>query len=221
LTEASEASAAGISTGIGTVDAGSVVGAGSADAAAACVYKLLVDGKADPTLVDARQRVPYYLAENDKVRAAFRRARAVLGETCWDWEAARVGPPLNGEDEALKREREAEKRRQKKQRQKERKAKERAAAEAAAQDLQKQQEEARRQEEAKRIRDGLRIKPQANRQTNTCDFCQKVCVGQRRRDMYQRLDYAYCSTQCVQQHKRELMAAAALARFKGGGDSNS
>jgi hypothetical protein len=27
------------------------------------------------------------------------------------------------------------------------------------------------------------------------------------------LDYNYCSTDCVQKHKRELTAAAAMARF--------
>jgi hypothetical protein len=37
--------------------------------------------------------------------------------------------------------------------------------------------------------------------------------------MYQRLEYAYCSTECVQRHKRELLASAALARFGGGGPS--
>jgi hypothetical protein len=31
--------------------------------------------------------------------------------------------------------------------------------------------------------------------------------------MLQRLDYVYCSTDCVQKHKRELMAQAALSRL--------
>jgi hypothetical protein len=192
-----------------------------AKAAAECVYRLLVDGGADPAVLDARRRVPYYLAGNDEVRAAFRRARAALGdENGRDWEAARVGPPLAEADEALRREREAERRRQKKQRQKERRAKDRAEAEAAALDLQNREDEARRQEEARRARDGLPPKD-GSRWTNACDYCQRVCAGLRRRDMYQRLEYAYCSTDCVQKHKRELLASAALARFGGGGGGPS
>jgi Vms1-associating treble clef domain len=31
--------------------------------------------------------------------------------------------------------------------------------------------------------------------------------------MFSRLEYVYCTAECVQKHKRELMAAAALARF--------
>jgi hypothetical protein len=31
--------------------------------------------------------------------------------------------------------------------------------------------------------------------------------------MFQRLEYVYCGSECVQKHKRELMAAAAMARF--------
>jgi hypothetical protein len=199
--------------------------ADAAAAAAECVYQLLVTGGADPTLADARNRVPYYLAANEKVRVAFRRARFELGESYCDWDgAAKVGPAFSSEDASLKRDRELEKRRQKKQRQKDRKAKDRAAADAAAQERQKQEEDARRMEEAKRIRDGLQPKAGiaggGRAATNVCDYCQKVCVGKRRRDMYQRLEYAYCSTDCVQKHKRELMASAALARFSSNGSSS-
>ena len=178
-----------------------------------CVYHLLVTGRADPTVVNAHHRPPYYLAANDKIRDAFRRARADLGEDYCDWSgAAKVGPPLTEEQLRLQKDKEAEKKRMKKARQKERKAKDKAQAEALEQ--QRRDDEARRKqlEDAKRVRDGL--VPKANpTATNVCDFCQKVCRGKRRNQMFQRLEYAYCSSECVQQHKRELMATAAMARL--------
>jgi Bacteroidetes VLRF1 release factor/Vms1-associating treble clef domain len=203
---------------LSTDDASEIKNEGSAADAAECVYQLLVTGGADPTVTDIRNRVPYFLASSEPVRVAFRRARAVLesGESAlaWDWDAAKVGPALTDEELDARKEKEAEKKRQKKQRQKERKTKDKAAAEAMERQRQQQAEEQLKQDEAKRIRDGLQPKAGTTKASNVCDYCQKVCVGKRRRDMYQRLEYAYCSTECVQKHKRELMAAAAMARFQ-------
>ena len=179
--------------------------------AAACVLALLIQGHADPCAFDARNRPPYFLATHDTVREAFRKARATLGESHCDWERGKVGPPLTDEDIQARKEKEAEKKRRKKAKQKEKKAKEKAQAEDMER-LRKLEEEQKKQaEDAKRIRDGLQ--PRATAATNVCDFCQKVCKGKRRSQMLQRLDYAYCSSDCVQKHKRELMASAALARF--------
>lgn len=35
--------------------------------------------------------------------------------------------------------------------------------------------------------------------------------------LYTRLEYIYCSTDCVQNHKRALLAEAAMRRLGGGG----
>lgn len=185
--------------------------ASTIDAAAACVLELLITGRANPGVVDVRNRPPYFVAASDKVREAFRRARAQLGEDIWDWDEAKVGPPLTSEDLQARKEKEAEKKRRKKARQKEKKAKEKAEAESMQQKLHEEEEERQNQLEAKRVRDGLQPKPAAR---NACDYCQKICKG-KRSDMFKRLDYAYCSTDCVQKHKRELMASAALARLGG------
>ena len=182
--------------------------------AAALVSALLVQAHADPTVVDACNRPPYFLAKHDKVREAFRKARAVLGEDYCDWDGgAKVGPALTEDDLEAKKEREAEKKRRKKARQKEKKAKARAAAEEAEK-LRAAEEEAKQAKvEAKRVRDGLSAKPTG---ANVCDFCNKVCKGRNAsKNMFQRLEYKYCSVECVNKHKRELMAAAALARFGG------
>ena len=178
---------------------------------AACVSALLIQGRADPTVVDSRGRVAYYLASNDKVREAFRLARAALGEEYCDWEAAKVGPALTEDDLNERKQKEAEKRRRKKSRQKEKKVKEKGQTEELERRRKEEEERKKQEDDAKRIRDGLQ--PRASTATNVCDFCQKVCKGKRRSQMFARLDYAYCSTDCVQMHKRELMAAAALARM--------
>jgi len=181
--------------------------------ASACISALLIQGHADPCVVDARNRVPYFLASHDKTREAFRKARAVLGEDYCDWEASKVGPPLTDDDIKAKKEKEAEKKRRKRQKQKEKDAKEKAQSQEMELRRKEQEEEEKKAEDAKRIRDALN--PIAVRKPNVCDFCQKEVKGRKAQQlMLERLEYRYCSSECVQNHKRELMAKAALARFK-------
>jgi Vms1-associating treble clef domain len=147
----------------------------------------------------------------DKVRDSFRFARSVLGEDYCAWDDdAKVGPALTVGDIEAKKEREAEKRRRKRAKQKEKKAKEKAEIDEAEARKKEAEEQQQRDMEAKRIRDGLQPKKTGG---GVCDYCQIVCKGQKRADMLHRLNYSYCSTACVQKHKRELMAAAATARF--------
>ena len=178
----------------------------------ALVSALLVQAHADPTIGDACGRPPYFLAKHDKVREAFRKARAVLGEEYCDWDGgAKVGPPLTEDDLEAKKEREVEKKRRKKARQKEKKAKDRAAAMEAKKTHAAEEEAKQATVEAKRVRDGLSAKPTG---ANVCDFCGKVCKGRMAsKNMFRRLEYKYCSAECVNNHKRELVAAAAMARF--------
>ncbi|CAJ1935216.1 unnamed protein product [Cylindrotheca closterium] len=171
----------------------------SPEQAALCVYDLLVQGKAVPTILDTRLRPAYFLAGHDKVREAFRKARAALGEDYCDWKAAQVGPPLSEEVVEQKKAKEAEKRRRKKAKAKEKKAMERQAQEEAAKEKAKQEEEERVTGDASGGR--------------ACDCCRKAIRG--RKNVFKRLEYEYCSTKCVNDHKRELMASAALARFGG------
>jgi Bacteroidetes VLRF1 release factor/Vms1-associating treble clef domain len=178
---------------------------------AACVTALLVQGRANPTVLDARSRAPYFLASHAKVRDAFRIARATLGEDYCNWENAKVGPPLTVDDLETKKEKAAEKKRRQRARQKEKNQREAAHIEEMERKRNEERERQKEQEEAKRMRDGLQ--PKTSTATNVCDFCLKPSKGKRRSQMFQRLDYAYCSSECVQNHKRELMAKAALARF--------
>lgn len=179
--------------------------------AAACVSALLIQGRANPGIIDARTRASYFLASHDKVREAFRRARAILGEDHCDWDEAKVGPPLTEDDIEARKEKEAEKKRKKKARAKEKKAQEKDHMEEMEQRKKEEEEQKKRAEDAKRVRDCLQ--PKASNATNICDFCQKVCKGKQRTQMFKRLDYNYCSTDCLNKHKRELMAKAAMSRF--------
>ena len=182
--------------------------------ASALVSALLIQGRADPTIHDARGRPPYFIAGHDKIREAFRKARSVLGEDYCDWDGGgKVGPPLTEEDIKARKEKETEKNRKKKARQKEKKAKDKARSQEAETRREVEREAKQAVEEAKRVRDGLSEKATG---PNVCDFCNKVCKGRNaRQNMFQRLDYKYCSSNCVNDHKRELMAAAAMARFGG------
>jgi len=159
---------------------------------------------------------PYFLATTERTREVFRLARGSLGEAhcAWD-EGAKVGPALTNDDVAAKKAKAAEKKRRQRARQKERKAAEKAEEESLEAKKKEEEEKVKEEEDAKRVRDGL--KPKATKATNVCDFCQKVARGKRRTQMYQRLNYAYCSTDCVKRHQRELMAAAAAARMEGQG----
>lgn len=173
---------------------------------------LLINGHANPCAIDSRGRPPYFVAASDKAREAFRLARGTLGEEYCRWDdEAKVGPALTDADVQAKKAKAAEKKRKQRARQKEKKALEKAQAEEAAAKQRKEEEKKKEMEDAKRVRDGL--KPKSSTASNVCDFCQKAAKVKRRSQMFQRLDYVYCTTDCVKKHQRELMAAAAAARM--------
>lgn len=187
--------------------------------APALLSALLIHGHANPCAIDTRGRPPYFVAASDKHRDSFRLARGTLGEEYCQWdEEAKVGPALSDSDLQLKKAKALEKKRRQRARQKETRAIEKVEAERAQAEEQARLEKLKEEEDAKRIRDGLKPKPlSATSNSNVCDFCQMIVKGKRRSQMFHRLDYAYCSTECVKRHQRELMAAAATARLGGGG----
>jgi hypothetical protein len=187
--------------------------------APALLSALLIHGHANPCAIDTRGRPPYFVAASDKHRDSFRLARGTLGEEYCQWdEEAKVGPALSDSDLQLKKAKALEKKRRQRARQKETRAIEKVEAERSQAEEQARLEKLKEEEDAKRIRDGLKPKPlSATSNSNVCDFCQMIVKGKRRSQMFHRLDYAYCSTECVKRHQRELMAAAATARLGGGG----
>jgi len=175
-----------------------------------CV-SFLLQHHADPTRTDLHNRPPYYLSSNEPLRRVYRRARADLGEERWDWTAAKVDAALEEEDLELKRRKRAEKKKRQKERQKEAKRKEKEEALNAERQQKEEQEKKEAEDKAKRVRAGLKPGKPGGDNGLVCDFCQAEC--KRKSQMFTRLDFKYCSTECVKKHQRELSAAAAMSRL--------
>lgn len=62
------------------------------------VQILLVNLKADPTILNAAGKTPCQVSSSDSVKKTFQVARHILGELYTDWTAAKVGPPMTKED---------------------------------------------------------------------------------------------------------------------------
>lgn len=165
----------------------------------------LLEAGANPAALDSHQRPPYFLASAKDVRDAFRLYRASPGaEAKWDWEAARVPDALTDEVLAKKKEKEREKKRRAREREKERKAE--AAAEKAKAD-------AAAAEAAAAAAVAEAAEQEAIRKGSICDACAGGIKGGASAAL-RRLDFKYCSSLCVQNHRRALQAEAAERRMK-------
>ncbi|EGB09279.1 hypothetical protein AURANDRAFT_63449 [Aureococcus anophagefferens] len=151
---------------------------------------------ADPAARDGRGRVAFALCGDRRTRDAFVKARARLGEAAADWAGGAVPAPLDDEAVKAKKQREAEKKKRQRERQKQQKAEAKARAEADA--------EARAAADA-----AAKLKAAEDEKRNRC----ASCGGAVRGEPFRRLEFLYCASACVQAHRRELMAAAAEARF--------
>jgi hypothetical protein len=74
--------------------------------AAAVVLALLTRAGSDPIAVNGEGRTPFELAGDRATRDAFRIARHELGESKWDWNAAKVPSPVSKADADSRAERE-------------------------------------------------------------------------------------------------------------------
>ena len=218
-----------------------------------CIKILLVELKADPTILDIDGRLAFHLASSSSsilssssssspsqqlqqlsnnnattkiIRMIFRIARAQIGENVpWErttmekneekritvgWDSIGVGPPIHDEVEDLRRKKEkiAEKRRRKRLKQKE----EKNAMKLRDALLAKEKEE--KDAKGKTGGGGTYNKSSSSSTNTTQKLCCETCdTHVKRSQLYERLGYIYCSTQCVSSHKRELAAMAAIARM--------
>ncbi|KAJ4413515.1 hypothetical protein N0V82_008502 [Gnomoniopsis sp. IMI 355080] len=78
----------------------------AAQNSAPLITGLLTRGGADPTLLNADGKASFELAGERATRDAFRVARHDLGESAWDWDTAKVPPPLKKEEADKREERE-------------------------------------------------------------------------------------------------------------------
>lgn len=148
---------------------------------------------ADPTSRDSKGRVPYYLCATPQAREAFRKWRG-SNEDAWDWASAQVPEGITDETEQRKKDKEKEKKKRQKEKQKANKLKEK----------EEEEERQRKEEEERKMLEAAQTK---------CDMCQTPVLSK----PFTRLDYVYCSSECVNSHRRQLQAEAALKRFGGSG----
>lgn len=160
--------------------------AASADAAE--TVSLLLENGANPSLLDLHTRPPYFLCLTKETRNTFRRFMAEHPDA-WDYSASQIPNGLTTEMEQKKKEKEAEKRRR---------ARERKKLQKKEAEEEKRLEQEREAERERQILAGM-----------SCDFCGKY-TG---KSPLMRLEYKYCSSDCVNDHRRKLMSEAALRRF--------
>mmetsp|Transcript_15151 Transcript_15151/g.40868 ORF Transcript_15151/g.40868 Transcript_15151/m.40868 type:complete len:604 (+) Transcript_15151:83-1894(+) len=153
---------------------------------------ILLDEGADPVARDSKGRVPYFLAPNQRARDAFRRWRGMHEDT-FDWREAQIPEGITDETEQRKKDKEKEKKKRQKEKQK--------VAKAQAQ--QEEEERKRKEEEEAKALEAAQAK---------CDSCKKPLLSR----PFTRLNYLYCSPECVNAHRRELQAEAAMKRFGSG-----
>lgn len=154
----------------------------------AAIVTLLLEHDADPCIQDVQDRVPFFLCTTKVMRDEYRRFRG-KNPSRWDYQLARIPDGLTAQAEDEKKEKERLKR--KKQR-----------ARKQANKLQERQDAI---EKAKL--DAIHAERIA--QSMKCDQCTSPLP----KDPLHRLEYKYCSSDCVLQHKRKLMADAAQSRF--------
>jgi hypothetical protein len=154
------------------------------------MMELLLAHGANPSLLDLHSRPPYFLCGSKESRNVLRRFMAEHSDA-WDYSASQIPEGLTSEMEQRKKEKEVEKRRRARERKKQQKKQ--AAEEQAV-------EVARQEEEERKIAAGL-----------ACDSCGKYAG----KSPFTRLEYKYCSTDCVNAHRRKLMSDAALRRLGG------
>ena len=154
------------------------------------LINLLLASGADPCRLDVHMRPPYFVCSTKETRNAFRRFRGDH-EDRWDYALAQIPSALTDEMDQKRKDKEAEKRKRARERKKQQK---KEAAQAKA------QQDQVREEQERKIAAGL-----------ACDFCGKYAG----KAPFTRLDFKYCSTDCVNGHRRQLMSEAALKRLGG------
>jgi len=162
----------------------------------------LLGAGANPGTRDWRSRTAYQVAFCKTVRDAFRRYRG-QNESQWDWDGCGVAEGTTEEKQMAAAERRKAKAKEKKRRQRQRK-KEQTQLEKTAQDaaMLEEVERKRKEEEDEQLRAAGAPK---------CDACGTPF---RPDDIpFFRMDYQYCSTKCISDHKRVLVAEAAARRL--------
>ncbi|XP_021254811.1 ankyrin repeat and zinc finger domain-containing protein 1 isoform X5 [Numida meleagris] len=162
---------------------------------------LLLEAGADPALRDRQERTPYCISADKPTRNAFRKFMVDHPDK-YDYSRAKVPGPLTLEMEAKKLEKKRAQKAQRKQReQAQRQEQQRLEQEkeekqrfAALSDREKRALAAERRL-AEQVKNGSTVLPNISR----CWYCGESLLG---RIPFHYLDFSFCSTACLQTHRR-------------------
>ncbi|XP_014711575.1 tRNA endonuclease ANKZF1 isoform X1 [Equus asinus] len=188
------------SSGFTLLHAAAAAGRGS-------VVRLLLEAGADPTVLDSRARPPYTVAADRSTRNEFRRFME-KNPDAYDYNKAQVPGPLTPEMEARqvmrKREQKAARRQREEQQWKEREQEMREQEErrrfAALSDREKRALAAERRLAAQLGAPGPQIPDPAIVSVRRCWSCGTSLQGL---IPFHYLDFSFCSTRCLQDHRRQ------------------
>lgn len=188
------------SSGFTLLHAAAAAGRGS-------VVRLLLEAGADPTVLDSQARPPYTVAADRSTRNEFRRFME-KNPDAYDYNKAQVPGPLTPEMEARqvmrKREQKAARRQreeqQRKQREQEMREQEERRRFAALSDREKRALAAERRLAAQLGAPGPQIPDPAIVSVRRCWSCGTSLQGL---IPFHYLDFSFCSTRCLQDHRRQ------------------
>uniref|UniRef100_A0A2R9AQV1 tRNA endonuclease ANKZF1 n=1 Tax=Pan paniscus TaxID=9597 RepID=A0A2R9AQV1_PANPA len=171
------------------------------------VVRLLLEAGADPTVQDSRARPPYTVAADKSTRNEFRRFME-KNPDAYDYNKAQVPGPLTPEMEARqatrKREQKAARRQREEQQQRQQEQEEREREEqrrfAALSDREKRALAAERRLAAQLGAPTSPIPDSAIVNTRRCWSCGASLQGL---TPFHYLDFSFCSTRCLQDHRRQ------------------
>ncbi|XP_025031042.1 ankyrin repeat and zinc finger domain-containing protein 1 isoform X2 [Python bivittatus] len=179
----------------------------AAAAGRSAVVRLLLESGADPAVRDRQEQPPYCVSTNKQTRNEFRRFMGEQPEK-YDYIRAQVPGPLTAEMEA----RQAERRRAQKALRKQREREEREAQLLLEQEKEEKRRFALLSDREKRAlmaerRFASQLKDSDASLTNTrrCWFCGESLLGC---VPFHYLDFSFCSTSCLQAHRRGKAASS-------------
>ncbi|CAO2625052.1 Ankyrin repeat and zinc finger domain-containing protein 1 [Lemmus lemmus] len=171
------------------------------------VVRLLLEAGADPTVQDTRARPPYTVAADKSTRNEFRRFME-KNPDAFDYNKARVPGPLTHEMEARqatkKKEQKAARRQREQQRQKQREQEEQEQEEqrrfAALSDREKRALAAERR---LAVQLGAPSPPVPDSAVGKAGRCWSCGVSLQGRIPFHYLDFSFCSTRCLRDHRSQ------------------
>lgn len=172
------------------------------------VVWLLMEHGADPGVRDGGGKTPYAVAGNKPTRDTFRKFMAVYPDL-YDYSTSQIPSPLTAEMEASRKEKQAERNRiKKKQKKLKDKASKEIKEEKKVEEVKKANEQNLSDREKRALaaeRRILKLNPEATSilsSAGSCDCCKGPLAGM---VPFTRLDYKYCSMDCVKRHKASLL----------------